>query len=274
MPEGDSIRRVASALGPLLVGTTVTSIAIAGVTRDDLADQRVDAITPFGKHMMIDLAGGWTLRVHLGMNGRWRRFRPGGGEPPPSASLVLRTATDAFACLRAKTVELTARRDPRHGRVLASLGADVLADDFAPAAAAERARARGGEIGHVLLDQRVAAGIGNIYKCESLFAERTSPFADVRTLSPERVAAIYATAARLMRASLSPGKRPTRAAARTDRFHVYRRVGQPCRRCGTRIQTAIQGVDAPRTTYYCPHCQPTPPGVVPRTRRASARRSS
>lgn len=266
MPEGDSIRRVASALGPLLVGVTVTSIVIAGVTRDELAGQRVDAITPLGKHMTIDLAGGWTIRVHLGMNGRWRRFRTGGGDPPPSASLVIRTATDAFACLRAKTVELTARRDPRHGRALASLGADVLADDFDPAAAAERARARGGEIGQVLLDQRVAAGIGNIYKCESLFVEKTSPFADVRTLPITQVAALYATAARLMRATLDPRRRRARAA-----FHVYRRVGQPCARCGARIATAIQGIDAPRTTYYCPHCQPTPAGVVPRTRRRSVR---
>jgi endonuclease-8 len=270
MPEGDSIRRVATALTPLLVGRTLTSVAIAGVTRDDLGNQRVDAITPFGKHMMIDLAGGWTIRVHLGMNGRWRRFRAGGDAPPPSASLVLRTATDAFACLRAKTVELTARRDPRHGRALASLGADVLADDFDPAAAAERARMRGGEIGQVLLDQRVAAGIGNIYKCESLFAERISPFADVRALSSAHVTALYATAARLMRASLAPAPHRTRAVvrpSRAGRFHVYRRIGQPCSRCGTRIQTAIQGIDTPRTTYYCPHCQPTPPGVIPRHRR-------
>ena len=270
MPEGDSIRRVASALGPILVGATLTSVVIAGVTRDELADQRVDAITPLGKHMTIDLAGGWTIRVHLGMNGRWRRFRAGGGDPPASASLVLRTATDAFACLRAKTVELLARRDPRHGRALASLGADVLADDFDPAAAAERARTRGGEIGQVLLDQRVAAGIGNIYKCESLFVEKTSPFADVRTLPLATVTALYATAARLMRANLNPGMRRTRVGfrvGRLDRYHVYRRVGQPCERCGTRIQTAVQGVDAPRTTYYCPHCQPTPAGIVPRTRR-------
>ncbi|HUQ06801.1 MAG TPA: zinc finger domain-containing protein [Kofleriaceae bacterium] len=270
MPEGDSIRRVASALGPVLVGATLTSIVIAGVTRDELADQRVDAITPLGKHMTIALAGGWTIRVHLGMNGRWRRFRSGGGEPPPSASLILRTTTDAFACLRAKTVELLARRDPRHGRALASLGPDVLADDFAPATAADRALARGGEIGQLLLDQRVAAGIGNIYKCESLFVEKTSPFADVRTLPLAQVTALYATAARLMRANLNPGMRRTRVGfrvGRLDRFHVYRRVGQPCERCGTRIQTAVQGVDAPRTTYFCPHCQPTPAGVVPRTRR-------
>jgi endonuclease-8 len=274
MPEGDSIRRVATALTPLLVGTTLTSIVIAGVARDELAAQRVDAVTPVGKHMTLDLSGGWTIRVHLGMNGRWRRFRAGGGDPPASASLILRTATDAFACLRARTVELLARRDPRHGRALASLGPDVLADDFDSAAAAERARARGGEIGQVLLDQRVAAGIGNIYKCESLFVEKTSPFADVRTLAPALVTSLYATAARLMRANLNPGMRRTRAGfriGRLDRYHVYRRVGQPCERCGTRILTAVQGTDAPRTTYYCPHCQPTPAGITPRTRRGTHR---
>jgi formamidopyrimidine-DNA glycosylase len=126
MPEGDSIYRVATQLRPHLQGVPLVAVTIGGVVRDELAGARATAVTPVGKHLLIDLDRGWQLRVHLGMNGRWRRFRAGGDTPPRSASLILATATDAFACLRAHTVELTARRDPRHGRAVASLGPDVL----------------------------------------------------------------------------------------------------------------------------------------------------
>ncbi len=269
MPEGDSIFRVATQLRPHLLPTPLTSVTIAGATRHDLAGAQVTAVTPLGKHLLIDLDRGWQLRIHLGMNGRWRRFRAGGDAPPPSASLILTTATDGFACLRAKTVELSAVRDPRHGRAIAALGPDVLDPGFDPTIAAARALATGGEIGHVLLDQRVSCGIGNVYKCEALYVQRTSPFIDVRALPPDQVAALFLAASRLMRANLTPGMRRTRPGfreSRFDRYHVYRRAGRPCERCGTRIATAVQGVNTPRTTYYCPTCQPTPPGITPRRR--------
>lgn len=260
MPEGDSIHRVATVLRPLLIGTALVRVQIAGVIRDELAGAKVTAVTPLGKHMMIDLDRGWQLRVHLGMYGKWRRYRAP-RPAPASSSLILVTATDELACLRAPTVELMARRDPRYARSIAQLGPDVLADDFEPAAAAARARQTGvAPIGVVLLDQRVAAGIGNVYKSEILWLERQNPLTPATALSDQRLIALYTRARVLMAANLGPGRRITRAGPRggrspDERYYVYNRARRPCPQCRTPIATIVQGLQL-RRTYYCPTCQP------------------
>jgi endonuclease-8 len=249
MPEGDSIHRAASILRPLLVDQPVTAVTIAGVVHDRLAGRTVTGVAATGKHLTIDLDGGeWQLRIHLGMNGRWRKYPPG-TTPPAASSLILTTARASYACLRAPTVELTPRRSFRRGTAIATLGPDVLSPAFDPAAAAARAHAAGARpIGVVLLDQRVAAGIGNIWKSESLFAERISPLAPASSLAPAALAALYARASSLMRASLARRRAP---------FQAYRRAGRPCPRCGARITTIRQGEQL-RTTYFCPRCQAPP----------------
>jgi len=259
MPEGDSIHRVAALLGPLLVGKVLDHVRIAGATHTTLAGATVTAITPVGKHMLVDLDRGWQLRVHLGMYGAWRRYRV--PRPAPGdASLVLGTATDAFACVRARTVELLARRDPRAGGAVAQLGPDVLAPGFDPAAAAARARACGHRaIGEVLLDQRVAAGVGNVYKSEILFLERTDPLAPTAALDDSHLVRLFTRARTLMLPNLAPGGRVTRPGPRgarphDERYYVYRRTGRPCTHCGARIVSRVQG-EALRRTYYCPRCQ-------------------
>ena len=264
MPEGDSIHRIASVLGPLLVGVTVERGVMGGVERPELAGAPVEAVTAYGKHLTIGFARGWEIRVHLGMYGRWRRYRAP-REAPASASLVLVTATDQFACLRARDVELTSRRDPRRGRAMRALGPDVLAEGFEPAVAAARARAAGAtHVGVVLLDQRVAAGVGNVYKSEVLWLEQQDPFAPAGALSEARWTAIYARARELMRANLGPGPRRTVPGPRggrrpaEQRYHVYGQAGRPCRRCGARIAAAVQGEQL-RRTYYCPRCQAAEP---------------
>jgi endonuclease-8 len=260
VPEGDTIHRVASVLGPLLVGVQLAWVRIRGVVRAELAGNTVTAITPHGKHMTIDTDRGWQLRVHLGMYGKWRRYRA--PRPSPAdASLVLATATDELACLRARTVELTARRDPRRDRAIASLGPDLLAAEVDLAIVVARARAAGAvPIGVVLLDQRVAAGIGNVYKSEVLWLERQSPFTPASSLTDEQLAALYDRARTLMRLNLRPGMRRTRAGPRGDRaadqrFYVYNHARRPCPRCRTPIATVQQGEQL-RRTYYCPSCQP------------------
>lgn len=261
MPEGDSIHRVANALRPLVLGVPLLRVHLGGVVREELAGAKVTAVSPHGKHMMIELDRGWELRVHLGMNGRWRRYRAP-HQAPLSASLILVTERDQLACLRAPTVELTARRDPRRGRAMASLGPDLLAPDFEPAIAIRRARLAAAQpIGVALLDQRIAAGIGNVYKSEVLWLEEQSPFAPVAELSDEQLLALYARAVELMSKNLGPGRRVTRnpgrgprGRAHDDRYWVYHRAGRPCPRCKTPILTAVQGAQL-RRTYYCPSCQ-------------------
>lgn len=275
MPEGDTIHRVAGVLRPLLLGVPLVRVHLGGVLRDELAGAKAKAITALGKHMMIELDNGWELRVHLGMYGRWRRYRVP-RTAPASASLVLAIATDEIACVNARDVELTARRDPRRGRSTAALGPDLLAEDFDPSVAASRARGTPkAPIGVALLDQRLAAGIGNVYKSEVLWLERQSPFAPVSALSDEQLVALYARAALLMRQNLGPGRRVTRQPERgprggrshDDRTWVYGRARRPCPRCATPIATAVQGLQL-RRTYYCPSCQPTSPGASASKRKS------
>jgi endonuclease-8 len=140
---------------------------------------------------------------------------------------------------------------------VASLGPDVLADDFDPVVAAERAAGHlTRSIADVLLDQRVAAGIGNIWKCESLFACGVDPRRAVSSLDAATLIALYAAARDLMRASVA-GQNPRGE----DQFFVYSRTGKPCRRCKTPIDCYQLG-STPRWTWSCAVCQPRGGGPI------------
>jgi endonuclease-8 len=131
------------------------------------------------------------------------------------------------------------------GQTAPPIGPDLLAESFDVDDAVKRFRAQGAsEIGDVLLNQRVLAGVGNIYKSEVLFACGVNPFTHVDALSDEHLARI-ASKSRLML---------QHEAIRARRL-VYRRAGQPCRKCGTAIEMRRQGPDA-RSSYWCPRCQP------------------
>lgn len=255
MPEGDSIKRIAEMLAPL-VGQALERVTTQGLARD-LAGRTVSAVSTHGKHLMIDLDDGTQLRAHLGMNGRVRRYPRAEGEQriarmsPGRATLVLVTAREVVMWLNARTIEVAARRAPMRGLAVAALGPDVLADEFDPRHAASRALAEPARaIVDVLLDQRVAAGIGNIWKSESLFACGIDPHASVGELSEDRLAAVYAKARELMLAGLQPAAR----LAGRPRFAVYSRTGQPCPRCGAAIIVQPLG-DPPRWTWSCARCQ-------------------
>jgi endonuclease-8 len=260
MPEGDSIRRIAAALAPL-VGQQLERVTTQGLQRG-LAGRTVVAVAPHGKHLMIDLDDGTQLRTHLGMNGRVRRYARAEGEAvlarmsPGRATLVLVTATLVAIWINARTVEVAARRAPMRGMAVASLGPDVLADGFDPELAAERALGQCAAcepIATVLLDQRVAAGIGNIWKCESLYATGIDPRTPLGGLDRGQIASLYRSARELMLANLA---RTAPRAAR-DLFAVYGKTHRPCARCGSAISLYQLG-EPPRWTWSCPTCQPAP----------------
>jgi len=260
MPEGDSIRSIANALAPL-VGQILERVTTQGIVRD-LAGRTITSVEPHGKHLMIDLDDQTQLRMHLGMNGSVRLYdRPRGEEivgrmSPGRASLVLATPSLVAIWITAPTVEITSRRAPMRGVAVGALGPDVLAADFDPAVAAERAVVHASErIGLVLLDQRVAAGIGNIWKSESLHACGIDPRTPVADLTMTTLVEIYSAARRLMLASVTS----TAGRASRDRFAVYSRTNLPCPRCASPI-SAFQLGDPPRWTWSCPRCQP--PGAI------------
>ena len=271
MPEGDTIHRIADRLAPALVGQAIERVTTQGLVRG-LGGRTVTSVAAHGKHLVIELDDGTHLRVHLGMYGRFRSYPRAEGEAalgrisPGRASLAIATAGAVHVWIGARTVEISPRRAPMHGRAVGALGPDVLGDGFDPAAAAARAAAHPARaIADALLDQRIAAGIGNVYKSEVLFLRGVDPRARVGALGAARLAAIYAEARELMLPNLGPGARTTRAdlagearpPSRDERYFVYSRGGQPCRRCGTAIE-AYQLGDPPRWTWSCPRCQGAP----------------
>jgi len=257
MPEGDTLFRTAAGLRPYLVGRDVLAARAQGpgpvpqIQR--VIGKRVDAIEAQGKNLLIRFDGGLELRTHLRMHGSWHRYRPGERwrRPAGRARLVLEVDGAVAVCFDAPVVELfETRAEPLHPS-LSRLGPDLLSPDFDAAEAHRRLRAperRSMSISEALLDQRALAGIGNIWRNETLFAERVDPWAPVDGVDDATLGRLIATARGLLResAGLAPGRAPTR---------VYRRTGRPCPRCGTTIRSRPLSAEITRTTYWCPTCQ-------------------
>ena len=266
MPEGDTVHRIARVLADELTGRTLDRLTLhdQGEVKE-LGGKRIDAIEARGKHLLVHVEGGWTLRVHLGMHGRWRR-RHMRERAPRDGTVEILSGETVYDCERAYRAELI-RTDAlaSHPR-LARLGPDLLADPPDIDEAVRRATKQGNaerEIGELIMDQRIAAGIGNVYKSEVLFECRVHPRTAMRHLSEDTVRRIYRKAADLMRLNLLTRRRtsvsPRRrvASAPRARFFVYMRKGKPCLECGSPIERIVQG-DMARSTYFCRNCQPTP----------------
>lgn len=255
MPEGDSVAGHAEMLAPVLVGRRITEV---GGTSPSLRrgsghvlDATVEEVRTVGKNLIVDLSGGYSIRVHLGMTGRWLVI-PSAATPAGSARLVLGTGSHRVACFAAPNVTVDRTRVIDAG--LERLGPDLLGD-FDEEQFLGRVRLLAVHaIGEVLLDQRVLAGIGNVYKSETLFLERVHPWAPVEALEDATLLALARRAGRLLAANVGRSRRSTtgRRGIGTETW-VYGRAGKPCRRCGSRIEQLRQG---DRVTYWCPACQP------------------
>jgi endonuclease VIII len=251
VPEGDTIWRVAAALRLRILGSVVERSSHTG-----LEGRRIEAIDAVGKHLVIRFEGGWAVRTHLGMEGSWWVFRPGERwrKPAWQARLVLETESWVAVCFLAPTVEVTRRPEES----LRELGPDLLAADTDLGAVVRRGRSvdPSTPLGELLLDQRVAAGIGNVYRCETLWAKRRSPWQPVGELDDATLRDLYEYAADALRLNLS-GRGFGRRFPDHPAPAVHARGGRHCPRCGTRIEVRRQGSLA-RYTYFCPSCQPHP----------------
>jgi endonuclease VIII len=243
VPEGDSLHRAARRLQPL-VGQHVeveTPHPRAAVKRlaERLDGRRLDGVQAVGKNLLLRFEGGLVLRSHLRMNGRWRLERRGAarvGKP----WLVLRGEEHEAVLWHGAELELVGVRGGRR------LGPDILGEppDFETMVARLRTSPER-EIGDALLDQRLVAGIGNLWRAEALWEACVSPWRRLGEITDDELRAALEAAHWLMRAALD-GPRPPR--------RVYRRVGRPCPRCGGIVSSAPQGEHA-RTAYWCPECQ-------------------
>jgi endonuclease-8 len=234
-----------------------------------IVGHEITAVEALGKNLLIRFDNGLEVRTHLKMNGSWHRYRPGEPwrRPPARARLVIEVPGAVAVCFDAPVVELIEQRTETLHPSLGRLGPDLLAVEFDAADAVRRLRdpARADHpIAEALVDQRAMAGIGNVYKSEILWLERVAPSALVDDLDDATVARLVATARRLLLANADRGHGPGRVTTGTDRravgpLYVYGRAGRPCRRCATPISSARHGRELPRTTYWCPTCQPLEP---------------
>jgi endonuclease-8 len=232
----------------------------------------IEAVQARGKNLLIDFEGGLTLRTHLRMTGSWHLYRTGERwrQPRHLARVVLETDDGWTAVCFAGPVVETYHREAELPAPLARLGPDLCEPEVDLDAVLARYAALaepGVEIGSVLMDQRIAAGVGNVYKSEVCFACGVDPFTPAAQVPEETRRHLYATAHRLLRANLGPGQRSTLTGPATASpglaprpgLAVYQRRGLPCRRCGTPVRAGRQGPEA-RTTYWCPSCQVRPVG--------------
>ncbi|MDX6437608.1 MAG: endonuclease [Gaiellaceae bacterium] len=250
MPEGDSLHRAARRLQPLVgqrleVESPNPRGQVTGVA--ERVDGRVlESVEAVGKHLLLRFEGGIVVRSHLRMTGRWR-VEPRGKQRTGSPWLVLRGDELEGVLWNGPVLTLETRTVRR-------LGQDVLAAEIDLDAAVARLRGvPDRRLGEALQDQRLVAGIGNMWMAEALWTIQVSPWARVREMSDERLRDALGAARRLMQESVATGR---------SQHRVYRRAGRPCRRCGTIVRSRGQGDDN-RTAYWCPGCQRAKAGGGP-----------
>lgn len=258
MPEGDTIKRIADVMRRCLRDEVIVAARgrPGGAQLSRVVGSRVTTVAARGKHLLIDFEVGLTLHSHLQMRGTWHRYRPGERwrRPVDRAVAVLETRSVVAVCFDAPTVELLETRALRLHPVLSELGPDLLDADRALDEAVRRLLASRLTIAEALLDQRIVAGIGNVYRNEILALARVHPHLLASELSEGQARRILAVAASMLRSNTDGGVRATVPNARRGERWVYRRAGRPCRRCGTAIRSESLG-QPPRRLYWCPDCQ-------------------
>lgn len=257
MPEGDVVWRTARQLHQALAGRVLvrSDFRVPRYATTDLTGRPVTEAVSRGKHLLIRVDGDVTVHTHLKMDGSWR-IGPATRYPLRDYRIRLVLANQEWQAIGHQLGIVEVIRTTQESRAVGHLGPDLLGPDWDAGEAVRRlgsdpARA----VGEALMDQRNLAGIGNVYKAETLFLRGVSPWrpaGDVEAL-PELVE----LARKLLDANKERvGQVITGNAARGEQTWVYGRAGRPCRRCGTIIRRADQGPQAEeRVTFWCPRCQ-------------------
>jgi endonuclease-8 len=258
MPEGDTIhhaaRRIRAVLQDRVPEQIITPHPRHAGDRwpERLAGRAVRAVDARGKHLFVRFEGELTLHSHLRMTGVWGVHREGERwrRSARRAWLVLRTGEWTVVEFDGPVLELMSDSRARRDRRIAALGPDVIGERFDRDAFLRRLRAAdpARPLGDALLDQRIVAGIGNVWKAESCFATGIDPWRPLGEVRDEEAAAVVGFARKHMRQSADSDGFSERPRA------VYDRAGRPCPRCGTPICRRAQG-DGNRLTYWCPGCQ-------------------
>ena len=250
MPEGDTVWHTAATLREHLAGQTLTrcDIRVPRFATVDLTGQVVDEVLSRGKHLFIRV-GPVSIHSHLKMDGAWR---VGGSKVRVDHRTRIVLESNDIRAVGTDLGVLEVLERDRDGDAVAHLGPDLLGPDWDPARAAANLTARPDRpVGEALLDQRVLAGVGNVYRNELCFVCGHLPTAPVAAVTdPLR---LVSRARDMLWANRFRWNRCTTGDTRGGRqLWVYGRAGLPCRRCGTRIKYDDAGE---RVTYWCPSCQ-------------------
>jgi endonuclease-8 len=275
MPEGDTIFRAARTLHRALAGNVVTGFEtvlpkLSRVEFDSgVTGRTIESVEANGKWMSMNFSGGLILLTHMLMNGSWHIYRPGEAwqRRQIDMRIVLKTEKIWAVAFNVPVAEFHTEDTLRRRPGFRNLGQDVLSADFNAALSAEHLRSRKDlQVGVALLTQSLMAGLGNVYKSEVCFACGINPFRRVESLSEVEVSCLVETARKFLLANVTDTagdqittytgmRRTTGRANSEERLWVYGRRNQPCRKCGTPVESRKQGEDA-RTTFWCPACQP------------------
>ncbi|MGZ8377918.1 MAG: bifunctional DNA-formamidopyrimidine glycosylase/DNA-(apurinic or apyrimidinic site) lyase [Gemmatirosa sp.] len=236
--------RAARALHPSALRALPDDVAAA------LAGRRIDAVVRCGKHQALTLDDGSTLHAHFRMTGDWHVGRSDAALPA-HARVVLDLDDGARVCLVDARALGSITWHAAGTAPVPRLGPDALEDAFDAAALRSALRSRRTAIKPALLDQRVVAGVGNIYAAEALWRAQIDPRVAAASLGPARAARLVDAIKGVMHDALdAPGRYQDDQAV--ERLHVYGREGVACTRCGARIRRIVQ---AGRSTYLCGGCQ-------------------
>ena len=274
MPEGDSIFRAARSLHRALAGHAVTRFETAYAHLDrvnvdtPIVGRTVERCEAAGKHLLIVFSGDLVLRTHMRMNGSWHLYRHGERwwRGPQAMRVRIDTADWVAVAFNVPVAEFVTMRQLETKGPVAALGPDLLGSTFDRDEAVRRVAAAGAQpIAMSLLDQRLVAGIGNVYKSEVLYLAGVNPFTPSSAVSRDVLENMLDRARNLLRDNVIDGASGQIQTYRTLRMHapgaghdenvwVYGRRGKPCRKCGTPIEMKKTGLDA-RPTFWCPTCQ-------------------
>lgn len=265
MPEGDTLRRAAEALTPVLEGREVTELWFRKLRgyRPRVGD-RIATVDAVGKYLLIEFVAPGdsrrriVLHTHLGMAGSWRTAPLAMAIPrTPKLRIVIATPVGRALCFSAPRIETHV---PGSGaEPTAPLGPDLSNDQVDLDEVLRRSRLASRSdttVAELLLDQHVAAGVGNVFKSETLFIGRVHPFTPVVEIGDETLTNVWDVAHRLLVANRGRPFRVTTRPADGGRTYVYGRHRLGCRRCDNAIMFSPAGERTPRSTYWCPTCQP------------------
>lgn len=273
MPELPEVEVLRRSLEPRLVGDSVDRVEVrAPALREPLdpaslerglAGRRIEALGRRAKYLLVDVAGGSTLAVHLGMSGRLT-LAPSDASPEPHEHLAVHLESGRKLRFRdprrfgmAFAVDTATLAADRH---FAHLGMEPLSEGFSGELLRGAARGRRGPVKAFLMDARNVVGLGNIYVCEALFRAGIHPARSVARISRKRWDRLARSVVEVLADAIAEGGTTLNdfrnGSGESGYFQVslavYGREGEPCPRCGAAIRRAVR---SNRSTFYCPRCQ-------------------